>query len=268
MAAKTGLCRYCEQSKPLVRAHIIPAAFFRAIGGGKGGTPLLFTNNANQPFTKRSPTGVYDSEILCDACERKFDHLDAYGTKTLLHTLRGKNLKALSHGNDVYGFEAKGIDQALLLRFFVGTLWRAAVSRQDFFSRVQLLARHEKLARKAIGTEDVSPDFGVTLAAFKSADGRDESVGIMDPLKQRYGGVNVYRFYFGAFHAHIKVDQRPFAEPQFHMALGQHDVLGIVRRDYASSKDGRAMLQTAREQHRNELMARQQSREVPRAPRD
>lgn len=256
MAAKEGRCRYCEQLKPLVKAHIIPEAFFRAIGTGEG-APILVSNSQSSPFPKRVPIGVYDSEILCDCCERKFDGLDAYGTKTLLHTLRGDALKPMRHNGLVIGFEASGIDQQALLRFLVATLWRASVSRNPVFARVSLGSRYEESAKRAVSGQDLSSDFGAVLAAFKGPDGVDQSIGLMDPIPQRYAGVNVYRFYFGPYHAHIKVDQRPF-EPSLRLgALGQDPLLRIVRRDFEGSKDFESMKRTAKGQHKNSIEARQ-----------
>lgn len=256
MAAKEGCCRYCEQLKPLVKAHIIPEAFFRAIGTGKD-APILVTNRSDSPFPKRIPIGVYDSEILCDCCERKFDKLDAYGTRTLLHTLRGEALKPMRHNGLVIGFEASGINQDTLLRFFIGTLWRASVSRSPIFDRVSLGARYEELAKRAVSGQELSPDLGAVLAAFMSSEGKDQSIGLMDPIRQRYAGVNVYRFYFGPYHAHIKVDQRAF-EPALRVAaLGQNSLLRIVRRDFDGSKDFKAMKLAAVGQHRNSIDARQ-----------
>lgn len=256
MAAKEGHCRYCGKLKPLVKAHIIPEAFFRAIGTGKD-APILVSNIQSSPFPKRIPIGVYDSDILCDCCERKFDKLDAYGTKTLLHTLRGDALRPMRHNGLVIGFEASGIDQEALLRFFVATLWRASVSKIEVFRRVSLGARYEALAKQAICGRELSSDFGSVLAVFRSPAGEDQSIGLMDPIRQRYAGVNVYRFYFGPFHAHIKVDRRPF-EPNLRIAaLGQDLLLRIVRRDFDGSKDFVSMKRTAIGQRRNSIEARQ-----------
>lgn len=253
MAAKEGLCRYCGELKPLVKAHIIPEAFFRAIGTGKD-APILVSDTS--PWTKRVPIGIYDSEILCDGCERKFYKLDAYGTKTLLHTLRGDTLRPIRHNGSVIGFEAAGIDQETLLRFFVATMWRASVSHNPVFARVSLDDRYEALAKESVSGQELSPVFGVVLAVFKSPEGEDQSIGIMDPIHQSDAAVNSYRFYFGSYHAQIKVDERPF-EPSLRAgALCQHDLLRIVRRDFGGSKDFEAMKRTAREQYRKSIEAR------------
>ena len=235
--------------------------FFRAIGTGKD-APILVTNRADAPFPKRLPIGVYDSELLCDTCERKFDRVDAYGTKTLLHTLRGAALSPMTHDGQVIGFQAGGINQALLLRFFIATLWRASATKNPVFGRVELGERYEQLAKVALTTEDLSSDFGVVLAVFMSPEGADESIGLMDPVRMRYEGVNVYRFYFGPYHAHIKVDRRPFTGPLKIAALGSNPMLRIIRRDYQASKDFKAMRRAAVEQYQNSVLARQ-SRSKP-----
>jgi hypothetical protein len=257
MAARDGICRFCTKRGPLVKAHIIPEAFFRAIGGGKD-APILVSNNLDMPFPKRIPIGVYDSELLCDLCERKFDRVDAYGTRTLLHTLRGSALSPMRHGSQVIGFEVSGIDQALLLRFFIATLWRASVTKNPVFARVALGARYEELAKGAVTSDSLAPDFGAVLAVFKSPQGADQSIGLMDPIRQRYEGVNIYRFYFGPYHAHIKVDQRPFIGSLQIAALGSNPLLRIIRRDFQRSKDFKSMRHAAAEQHQNSILARRQ----------
>lgn len=255
MAAQEGICRFCAQRKPLIRAHIIPQAFFRAIGTGRN-APLLVTTTPTNPHPKRAPIGVYDTGILCDDCERRFDKVDAYGTKTLLHTLRGPHLKSLRHANDVIAFQAEGIDQELLRRFFVATLWRASVSTHSFFVRVRLGERYEKLAKDAVADQPLTPAFGAAMACWLSPEGRDESVGFMDPFFERYDGVNTYRFYFGPYLAYIKVDQKPFKEPLLHASLGVRPDLVIIRRDHRSSKDFAAMVRTARVQYENSIRAK------------
>lgn len=99
------------------------------------------------------------------------------------------------------------------------------------------------------------------MACWLSADGRDESVGFMDPFAERYDGVNVYRFYFGPYIAYIKADQRPFTEPLSQAALGAKPLLTIIRREHRGSKDFAAMVRTARAQHQNSLRAKQMGAE-------
>jgi hypothetical protein len=252
VAATERICRYCGRRRPLVRAHVIPEAFFRAIGTGRE-APILVTDAANSPFPKRAPIGVYDPEILCLECERWFDHVDAYGTKTLLHTLRGTRLRPMQVSNEVIGFVASGIDQELLNRFFIATLWRASVSVQPFFNRIRLGDRYEELAKVAVTDQPLSSAFGTAMAGWLSPEGNDENIGFMNPFAERYDGVRIYRFYFGRFIAYMKVDHRPFRPPLAQAALGVQRDLIIIRRKHEGSKDFSAMRSTARAQYENSL---------------
>lgn len=251
-----GICRYCGLLKPLVKAHIIPEAFFRAIGTGRD-APLLITNSVNSPHPKRAPIGVYDSTILCDPCERRFDSVDAYGTRTLLHTLRGRALSPLRDGERVFAFSADGINQELLRRFFVATLWRASISTRPFFDRVQLGGKYEDLAKAAVTDQSLTSAFGAIMSCWLSPDGRDENIGFMNPFAERYDALRVYRFYFGRFVAYIKVDQRPFRSPLLTTALGSQPNLIIIRRDHRTSKDFAAMVIGAKGQYENSRKAKE-----------
>jgi len=75
-------CRLCEKEGKLVKAHVIPEAFFRVLRED-GNSPQLLTSTPDH-LPKRSPIGVYDESILCEVCESKFDRFDDYGIQTLL----------------------------------------------------------------------------------------------------------------------------------------------------------------------------------------
>ena len=76
------LCRLCFSAKKLVKAHVIPEAFFRVLRNGSE-SPLIVSGSAKF-YPKRSPIGVYDQYILCEECEKKFGVVDDYGIKVFL----------------------------------------------------------------------------------------------------------------------------------------------------------------------------------------
>jgi hypothetical protein len=75
-------CKLCGNAADLVNAHIIPEAFFRELRH-EDKPPLLVTNTKGH-FPKKVPIGVYDPEILCASCEKKFLPFDTYGIDVLL----------------------------------------------------------------------------------------------------------------------------------------------------------------------------------------
>lgn len=237
-------CRLCGNVGKLVKAHIIPAAFFRSLRE-EDAVPLLVTPNR---FPKRSPIGVYDETILCDACEPKFDRFDSYGVRTLLHRLDDL-FHPITHHDEIVAYEAKGIDRKLLLQFLLATLWRASVSTQPYYKRVNL-GPYEEIAKHSI----LKPEAAIPLAfdAVLSRWTLEESHqplarGIMDPFRERWDNVNAYRFYFGHVVAYIKVDRQPFLEPLQELSLLNRPVVTMVPRSFIQSSDFAAMVHTAKQ---------------------
>jgi hypothetical protein len=76
-------CRLCGHNEKLIKAHIIPEAFFREARGEDKSPGLLFDDP--DIFPKKSPSGVYNQEILCDQCESRFQLVDDHGAQVLLN---------------------------------------------------------------------------------------------------------------------------------------------------------------------------------------
>jgi hypothetical protein len=77
-------CKLCGQDKKLVKAHVIPASFFRPLRSEKN-SPLLITAGN---YVKRAPIGVYDKTILCEACEKQFGIWDDYAQSLLIQNFQ------------------------------------------------------------------------------------------------------------------------------------------------------------------------------------
>lgn len=244
------LCRLCGNAGKFVKAHIIPEAFFRVLREG-GDAPLLVTGTPNQ-FPKRSPIGVYDEGILCDACEPKFDRFDHYGVETLLVRL-DELFQSISHQGKIIAYQAAEIDQKLLLQFLFATMWRASVSTHSFYRRVNL-GPFEAVARRAIlePEEPVPEAFNAVLSRWTIEEQHHRSArGLMDPFRERWDGVNAYRFYFGHVVAYIKADRQNFARPLQDLALLNQPIVTMVTRSFDKSSDFAAMVHTAKQSHNN-----------------
>lgn len=75
---------------------------------------------------------VYDSEILCEECEKKFSEFDRYGWEILGPMAVDRPPPGLNLGNDVYKIDC---DTDKLRRFILSVLWRASVSKSSFLFR-------------------------------------------------------------------------------------------------------------------------------------
>lgn len=240
------LCRLCNRSNNFGKSHVIPEAFFRPLRNGAAPSYLI----ADGAYPKRSPIGIYDSGILCQECERKFGPLDDYGVNVLLNNFDALFAPVLDSGSVVVRQSTAGeIDQERLLRFFVSVLWRASVSTQSYYNRVQL-GPHEVVAAQALvpGTP-IDSRFAVALSCWRNGNDDDSqllSKTNMDPFSEKWDGVNAYRFYFGDVVAYIKVDKRPFPKELDSIALGSRDYVMLVAREFMSSSDLSAMQETMR----------------------
>lgn len=130
--ANIGTCRLCKtEGTQLIKAHIIPRAFFNSLQEkGKADTYKLSGEKA-----RRLQNAWYDPEILCNDCEEKVMHpLDDY-VVGILRDKKGSFSEVIPGGNDsLLIFE--GIDRFKMRAFLASLLWRLSVSNQKEIQNV------------------------------------------------------------------------------------------------------------------------------------
>jgi hypothetical protein len=196
-----AICQLCRLEKKLIKAHIVPQSLYEPLR--EEGAPITIYPTAEGAFPKRAPSGIYDSTILCAVCDGKIGRWDDAAQRLLLAPL------------DTYGqpeeifrrgiFEIAGFDYASLKLFFVSLLWRAHLTKHEFFAKVNL-GLWAETARKMILNESpgATEDFAAILARYD----HPLAVAMHNPQRIRFHGLNFYRFRLGQFIALIKVDQR------------------------------------------------------------
>lgn len=245
-------CQLCGNPGPFVKSHIIPEAFFRVLRQGTDSPLIVSDSPAARP--KRSPIGVYDNGILCSACESKFATVDDYGVQVFLKQLDQLFQPIMTPAGSV-AYQTTDVDQELLLRFLIATLWRASVSTHSFYRRVQL-GPYENIARQVIlaPLDPVPSVFGAVLSRWAAEEqSRLTTRGIMDPVREKWDGVNAYRIYFGEIVAYIKVATQPFPKEIRPAALLTNETTTLVARSFNNSKDFASMVHTAKESHRHQI---------------
>lgn len=196
-----GVCRGCNQEKSLIDAHIIPESFFREIDVPE--QPSILIEGNKESYIKRRPKGIYDQNILCLDCENKFQLADDYAQLLLLRSLDER--KMLDGKGDVFFYES--FNYKLLKRFVISLLWRASISKNIFYSHINL-GPFEKMVKEllwndSVGTEDEFDFFFSFLANLPKR-------SILQPIQSRFGSINVIQFYLGEILLYIKVDKRKF----------------------------------------------------------
>lgn len=235
------LCRLCSRDTKLVRAHVIPEAFFRE-QRKRGEMPMLLTNTAGQ-YPRHAPIGVYDQGILCQDCEAKFQTLDDYGIHVLLRDF-DTFFSTVYEKELVVEYQASRLDHDKLLRFLLSVLWRASVSTHSYYDKVDL-GPYEADAATAITHpgKPVAPVFGAVLSRWRNTPQVKDIADVMlNPHKENLRGVNTYRLYLASVVAWVRVSNRPFGRLVEDFDLVRGSPIRVVVRDMMSSKDLAAMV--------------------------
>lgn len=197
-----GICRGCNQKKNLIKAHIIPESFFREIN--TSGQMSILIEGKKDSYIKRCPIGIYDQNILCPECENIFQMADDYAQDLLLKSSNKRRILFDGKG-DIYFFE--NYNYKLLKRFVISLLWRASISKDIFYSHINIgtfeTRAKELLWNDSIGTPDEFDFFFYFLGDLKEK-------SILQPVQCRVNDKNVNRFYLGKNLLFIKVDNRKF----------------------------------------------------------
>jgi hypothetical protein len=225
------VCYCCGEEKKLIKAHIIPEGFFRHLRSGKG-TIELHTNTEST-YPKRASIGIYDKNILCGDCDQIFGPWENHAQKVLLHNF-SEDL-AIYDGHKKVGYKITDYDYNALKLFFISLLWRASISKQQFYKRVSTGPFENMLKDMILAADPGHPNtFAVTLAKFI-----DPNVPVMmDPHSESYDGVNYCRFYLSGFVVYIKVDNRPPPDFLSDFCLSDSGSIIVIPRDVNKSKDG------------------------------
>lgn len=198
-------CKLCKQDKKLVNAHILPESFYRSIKFSD--KPLIIYPGKEGLYPKRSYTGIYDTGILCVACEKIFGPYDDYGDKVLLQENRiRETVEGTNH--EVIGCLMHSVDYKKLKLFFMSVLWRCAISSKPEFEGINLPAILMNKLEHHIKAEDPGDfqDFAVLLSEQKFPN--DEPVMGLPGRSRFLSGFNLCEIPMGRYIAIIKTDKR------------------------------------------------------------
>ena len=148
MALSHGICRLCGTSGPLLKkSHIIPDFLFRATDVYDEGHRLLIVHPAEYARglgrVRRPPTAPYDPDILCQRCDGVvLGDYDSYASRLLFEAppaLIPKPSAVYYKLQEGFGeLHITDFDSAKLKLFLLSVLWRAHVSKHDYFTEVDL----------------------------------------------------------------------------------------------------------------------------------
>lgn len=168
-----GVCQLCKTNKPLVEAHIIPKWMY--IGILVKDYKSLIVNLAGEGRPKRSPSGLYDPNILCSKCDNSIlSPLEKYGQQVLCNP-DGTFIDFFNHPSIVQNgglrlAKLKDINYTSFKLFLLSLIWRMHITKLSFFAHVDLGLYAEQMRGALLGTHYVSEDqFEVAILGISDA---------------------------------------------------------------------------------------------------
>lgn len=186
-------CALCLQDKPLRNSHILPEWIYEPLYDDKHRLEVLsiIPDGRNQ-FQQK---GMRET-LLCDDCEQQLSVWEGYA-----RSIFRQPKTALQVERDGSMLRIGGLDYTKLKLFELSILWRAGVSRLQFFENVQLGARHQEQLRRQIALSDPGhPDrYGASMYGLKLGERAETLQVISQPKSARVMGIRGYSFTFAGF---------------------------------------------------------------------
>jgi len=153
-------CKLCGISSRLRRkSHIIPDFMYKGIHDSVHRMVLVELGNKDAQ-TKWAQSGIHEKYILCEKCESLFSKLERYAS----HVLYGVNLKkpvvhewrvSIDGINSIF---VKDIDFTKLKLCFLSILWRAHISKDKFFKKVDITNNESEIRKMLLENNCKSED--------------------------------------------------------------------------------------------------------------
>jgi hypothetical protein len=235
-----GECKFCGSKAPLIRSHIIPEGLYDKPDGSQEALKIFSTDNPERAI--KSWTGIYDRDLVCHACEKRWDSWDSYGIE-FLRNIEQRTVPVLSDGKQI-GYQADDYDYDRLKLFFLSVAWRCGASERREFSLVKLGPYLNKLRHVLTNSDpDCIPEFEVSLCRF---DDKELGTAMLNPHCERFDGINYVRIYMYGFTVSIKMDRRPSMGPFNHLKLVRGEPLRIPLRKFKGGPEHRLLQKMVR----------------------
>lgn len=205
----TGICKLCKLEKELIRkSHIIPDFIYRNSGMFDGKHRLLsfskedITNNIKPKYEQ---TGIYDGNILCANCDNVvIGRYEKYASQIIYSQNLNEETQIecdeyLDNGT-LYSV-CKGIDYKKYRLFLLSILFRACISKDDFFKQVELSPENLEHLRDMIYTDNAGSynDFPFTVSSFAKLEEFSPDL-VINPFKVEIDGLTKYDFVFAGMY--------------------------------------------------------------------
>ena len=178
-------CKLCGRTVRLCRSHIIPEFIYEPLYDDKHRFTVL-SASAPDRYAQRGLT----ERLLCNYCETQFSGYEKYAADVMTGRLGHRYQK---RGEQI---EIQGVEYRRFKLFQLSVLWRASVSRLEFFKLVSLGPLGLSL-REMLLAEDLGPPekFGCAVI-FATERGEQVNDTFFNPEPLRFSGHKLIKFFF------------------------------------------------------------------------
>jgi hypothetical protein len=158
---------------------------------------------------KTAQTGVNEGNILCADCDnRVLGTLENYACKVLYGGKLHLSSAKYETPDGIKYTEIQGLDYNRFKLFLLSLLWRASISKDDFFSCVSLGPHEERIRSMIIGNNpDTKKVFPCVISS--AHEGGDLVNGIIfQPRKNHFNHRVNYTFFIGGLFYFFRINDR------------------------------------------------------------
>ncbi len=225
-------CALCREEAQLRMSHVIPEFMFKPLYGNPlDGEARRYTVLSDRERNRTLQKGVRE-KLLCGRCEQRFSVHERYVSRLMFGDL------APPPQPDGATVVFRGVDYNALRLFQLSILWRAGVSKLDFFKHVSLGDAHEARLRDWL-LRDVPGEpwqYGCMMLALFH-EGKIVRDLIDQPIRGQVQGLTSYRFIFGGLAWLFFVGNHRSGKGLEMASLDPSGTLRLFRKDLSEIKD-------------------------------
>ncbi len=221
-------CVFCEKTKNLIKAHIIPKGLHKQLYSSGENSKIRV--GASKRRMKRSPSGIWDKHILCSECDNSFSLWEKYGIEFLSSPVDKNKIICGPHGDKI-AYSVYNLDCVKLQLFFLSLLWKASITKREEYATVSL-GPYENIIKDIFLSENVNELKSFSILFRRAI--KSPKIHLF-PAFFRWEEINFYHLYLGDFEIRIKVDKQKLPKKFEVFSLKPQLPLVIFLSDFSGS---------------------------------
>ncbi len=220
-------CQLCGLNNyPFTRSHIIPEFLFKGIIEQE-----KYVIDVDDNRQRKIQTGFFEKDILCRTCDNEIlSKLERYANNHFYNPSKDTSVSVQRINTEDFSISwdrYSNLDAGLIKLFWLSILWRASLSKNTFFERVNLDKMYAEKIRRMILNNDPGKanELRVVAISLPTATCNEPTKSIIQPTRHKIEEKTYYTFHINQMMYHFYISD--FAEIPFGMLLNDNDHINI-----------------------------------------